>query len=497
MFDVSVMGLRRLAMRRPRWAESFVFELLQNAFDEDGVGRVTVDVLPVPGEPSVEVVVTDDAPAGFQDLAAAWTLFGESTKHTADKRGRFSLGEKLVIACCQSASIVSTTGAVQFATGERRHLRQRRSSGTEFRGVVRARSGSRDDLRAAMLSAAARVIPPEGVELVVSGARARRPARVACFRATLMTEVTEGDAIVRRQRATDVVAYEPAPGEPAVLYELGVPVTELQGDRFSLDVRQRVPVTAERDNAPPEYLRALRVAAFNALAAGHVSTAEGAQAAWVRESLADKRAEPVAVEAAVRALFGERAVASDPSDPEANMRAVAEGYRVVHGGNLPAGAWENVRRVAGLLPPAGRVLPTPRPYQDGARPEHVVPPGEWTPAQRLVAAYARALGAHVIGVEVDVRIVREPAVFWAANYGGGRLALNASKLGDGWFEGVLRGRRVTAEVDELLVHEFAHQDCGNHLDARFHRALCKIAHRMREAPAVEALVMREFFADDR
>ena len=65
--------------------------------------------------------VEDDDPEGFRDLAQSWTLFAESErKGDPTKRGRFCLGEKLVLALCSSASISSTTGTVTF-DGKGRH----------------------------------------------------------------------------------------------------------------------------------------------------------------------------------------------------------------------------------------------------------------------------------------------------------------------------------------------------------------------------------------
>ena len=80
------------------------------------------------------------------------------------------------------------------------------------------------------------------------------------------------------------------------------------------------------------------------------------------------------------------AVAYDPSDPEANKRSAAEGRQVVYGGSCPAGEWEIARR-AGVLPPAGTVTPSPKPYGEG-EPLNTIPEGEWTPGMRRFAEFA-------------------------------------------------------------------------------------------------------------
>ena len=72
-------------------------------------------------------------------------------------------------------------------------------------------------------------------------------------------------------------------------------------------------------------------------------------------------------------------------DPEANNRSAAEGRPVVHGGNLSAAEWDNVRR-AGVLPPAGTVTPSPKPYSPDGDLLNLDPEAQWTPGMQQVAA---------------------------------------------------------------------------------------------------------------
>jgi len=119
-FDVDKEGLAKIMERRG--GKTFaIFELIQNGWDQN-VMRVDVSLTPVDGRPAAMLVVEDDDPEGFADLSHAFTLFAESVKKSdPSKRGRFNLGEKLVLACCNLATITTTTGAVEFAsTGRRR-----------------------------------------------------------------------------------------------------------------------------------------------------------------------------------------------------------------------------------------------------------------------------------------------------------------------------------------------------------------------------------------
>jgi len=111
--EVDKIGLRKLAYRR---GAGWVFtELLQNALDEN-VNHVRIDVGTTPGLSLVKLRVEDDSPHGFRKLSDAFTFFAESCKkNVPDKRGRFNLGEKLVLAICESAVISTTTGTIEFA----------------------------------------------------------------------------------------------------------------------------------------------------------------------------------------------------------------------------------------------------------------------------------------------------------------------------------------------------------------------------------------------
>src|SRR4051812_8091337 len=112
-FDVSKAGLGKQAEEHGKGR--LIGELVQNALDEAGVTQIVVTLALVPGRPLADVTVEDDAPEGFRDLAHAYTLFAESYKRgDPDLRGRFNIGEKLVLAVCESASISTTKGTVVF-----------------------------------------------------------------------------------------------------------------------------------------------------------------------------------------------------------------------------------------------------------------------------------------------------------------------------------------------------------------------------------------------
>ncbi len=112
-FEVDKEGLAKLVERRGK--VFILHELLQNAWDCGKATNVNVSLIPIANKPFAELVVEDDDPDGFRDLSHAYTLFAESEKKSDKKRrGRFNLGEKLVLALCEEASVLSTKGRIAF-----------------------------------------------------------------------------------------------------------------------------------------------------------------------------------------------------------------------------------------------------------------------------------------------------------------------------------------------------------------------------------------------
>lgn len=463
-FEVDKNGLAKLMAGR---SKAFVlYELLQNAWDQD-VTRVDVTIQQVEGVRAALITVTDDDPEGFADLRDAFTLFAESRKKgSLKKRGRFNLGEKLVLALAKSAYIETTTGAVEFtAAGERLRHRKGREKGSMFRATIPMTKGEIEE----MVEAAKRLIVPAGVITMVNGRRLPDRAPVASFEETLPTVLADDEGVLRKTtRKTPVYVYEPMPGETATLYEMGIPVVEIHGS-FHVDVNQKVPLNMDRDNVTPGYLQAIRVAVLNHT---HDKLDESdASQVWVKAACGDDRASPEAVRRVLNLRFGENAVRYDPSDPEANKRSQAEGRPVVYGGNLSAEEWDSANR-AGVLPPAGEVTPSPKPYDPDGEPLNVIPESEWDEGMKQIAVFAHAMAQHVLDCHIQVTIAREAKWPYRATYGDGRLVFNYSKCGRRFFE-----QGITKDVVKLLLHEFGHHYVSDHLSEAYHDTLCDLGAR--------------------
>jgi hypothetical protein len=471
-FDVSKEGLANLLERRGR--AFAILELLQNAWDTRCT-RVDVALEPLPNRAEVMVRVTDDDPEGFANLAHAYTLFAPSVKGgDAEKRGRFNLGEKLVLACCRKAMITTTTGRVTFEGKTRTLSRHRRTVGSEFLGYL---TMTRDQFTEA-LAMVRMALPPDHVPTFINGIALAARSPIATIKRSLPTEIADAEGRLRRTaRVTEIRVFEPLAGEAAHLYELGIPVVALADDRFHIDVRQKVPLPFDRDSVTPAYLASVRAAALDAAVTR--LTPEETSTRWVTDAM--EHADTDTVVAAVRKRFGDKLAAFDPSDLEANNRVVSMGYTVVPGASLPKAAWAKLRE-AGAALAAGKIAPT---HPEKMADAETVPPSQWTVGQRRVARWASYLARTLLNVEIEVRIIRSLRSDVVASWGrlhlrGALLTFNVSRLGHDFFDVVpdLPTDPAWVKVNDLLLHEMAHHAEANHLSDAYHDAICNLGAKL-------------------
>lgn len=476
-FEIDRNGLAAILHRR---GTAFaITELIQNSWDEDGVTTVRVELEPIPGKPLARVLVEDDAPEGFADIAYAYTMFKASKKvHDPEKRGRFAAGEKLFLSVAETATIATTKGTVVFDRDGREHFpRRKRERGSVVEAVIRMTRADYDEACQLMRM----LIPPVGMTTTFNGEQLAPREPVAVFEQTLATEIadSEGNLKPTKRKAT-VKVYEPLEGETAHLYELGIPVVET-GDRFHVSVEQKIPVSIDRTNLiTPGYLRDVRTAVINHTA--HLLSKQDASEKWIDDALEDPDVSKEAVEKALDLRFGTKRVLADPSDPEAVGIAVSQGYTIIPSRGLSKEAFKNVRRFEAALP-AGRVTPSPKPYSDdpSAPVRKELPQSEWTDDMRRIADFSKRLHKALFDEQpVDVRIVNDPnvmnfaATYRRAGFGPAMLEFNMRKLGRKWFERA----NTDQEVLRLFIHEAGHHDSGNHLSSDYHEALCKIGAKL-------------------
>lgn len=476
-FTVDKAGLAKILARK---GKSFaIFELIQNGWDTDAT-TVGITIKPVENRPYADVQVIDDDPHGFKTLSHAFTLFAESDKKAdPTKRGRFNLGEKLVLALCETASISSTKGSVTFDANGRRETRSHILKGSVFTGRMRM---TRDELEQ-VLQDVQTVIPPDGVTTILNGVPlASRPA-IQTSEVTLPTEISDEEGALRKtSRKTEVTLHAVLDGETPSLYEMGIPVVPLTGgERWHINIHQKIPLNVDRDNVTPAYLQTIRV--ILAELAKSLITKEDADQIWLTAATTDERASKEVVDQVLDHRFGKKRAVFDPSDPEANKTLMNEGYTIIHGGSLSSGQWAHVK-THGLATPSGKLRPTGVQYSEEGRPEREIDPSAYTLGQKKLVAYTHELATRLLLRDVDVRIVSEITQPHAAWFGGGTLTFNLGRLGKAWFD-----QSICDAHHRLIIHEFAHAKVSDHLTREFSDEVCRLAVKL----AREMFVDPEFF----
>jgi len=466
-FDVDRKGLRQLMDGKPK---SFIIrELVQNAWDEPGVGLCIITIKHA-GHGLVQLEVKDDAPEGFANISHAYTLFAETRKRKdPTKRGRFNLGEKQVLSLCKEATIKTTTGTVVFCEdGTRKKTREKTGNGSIFTALIRM---NQKDMEECVMSLKA-FLPPKDIFTSINGNQVKPREPMKAIEAKLTTEYTKDDGWHRTKRNTVIEVHQVKFGEKPALYEMGIPVVELQaGDKYHYNVNQRVPLNQDRDNVSPAYLRDLRGEVINVVAP--LLTQEEASEGWVSQAIETDRIQKDAFTTVLHKKYG-KAASFSVHDLEANHAAVAAGYTILHGGAMSKASWDNARRFEAIAP-AHSVAPTSY-AKFSANGEKVdMPEEKWTPAMHQVVKYVEDLGRELIG-GVVVRVVKSKQGF-AACYGEREVTLNYNRLGKSWFESFPENRE---DVTALAIHEFAHEYSGNHLDMKYVNAVATLAGKVAE-----------------
>jgi hypothetical protein len=469
-FEVCSAGLAKILARRG--IEFTVLELIQNALDEKCT-KVQVHLERLDTS-HYRLSVEDDNPAGFKNLAHAYTLFAESEKkNNPEQRGRFNIGEKLAIAVCKEAKISTTKGTIIFTDKSRTHSSVKTECGSIFSGILRLKKDEATSIERVVRQ----VIIPKGITLTFNGTQLPEWTPIAHFEAFLPTEKADAEGYLRpTRRKTVIEVYNLAcnsvfKGSGSQLYEMGIPVVAIDCD-YHINICQKVPLNSDRDNVTPAYIREVRTLVLNEMC--NFISEEMARSPWVGDALESGIVTDAAVHAVLTARYGEKRVIADPSDMEGTKLAVSKGYQVIQAGSFNAAQWYNIKRSGAALP-AGKVTPSPKPFSnDPSAPSvHIIDPQDWTPDMRAKADYAMKLATLLIHNQITVQMVSTSNGFLAC-YGNGILMFNVKRLGKKWFE-----TQDLEPVDELLIHELGHHFSMDHLSEEYHNALCQLGAKLK------------------
>lgn len=424
----------------------------------------------LPGTPKAKLTVIDDDPEGFQNFSHAWTMFAESTKvDDPTKRGIFCMGEKLVLALCYTASIKTTKGLVVFDDEGRHQSRSKTEKGSIFEGILRLNQEEYDECCAF----ARKLIPPTGVSVFFNGEKLQHRTPLSAFEATLdTTKANENGTVSKTKRKTEIRVYDALPDETPSIYEMGIPVVET-GDKWHVDIQQRVPLNMNRDNVTPGYLKEIRTLVVNHM--HDKLTEDDANATFVNEALSDKDATKEAVDKAIELKFGDKPAIFNPNEPEANYEAVANGCTLIYPSQLTKDQWTNVKK-HDLVPVSSTLFPTKKAVFSSDGEDRWVKPENYTQAMKVVVAYTADICRELTGTTVTVRVLADIHSYFAACYGSQGFVFNVGKLGHRFFneEAMNEAWHPTVKLNQLIIHEVGHHYESNHLSERYHDKLCEL-----------------------
>jgi hypothetical protein len=469
-FQTDKKGLALL--RHSESKVAVLWELLQNALDTS-TEKVEITLLLQQGD-VYQLKVRDYDPIGYVTPEHAYTLFAESIKKDdPTKRGRFNLGEKLAFAVAVNGYIKTTSGSIYFEEDGRYASENKTEVGSEVVLNIKMTAKDVEEIRQAMN----RVIIPENRTVYYNNEIVRHKTLDRVVEGSLPTVIGgAGEPMRNTVRKTTVELYQPLGVDGGWLYEMGIPIVRT-GDSWDYNVMQKVPLTLDRTNVSPTYLRKLREVVFNSCY--DCIDTHNVKEEWVQVGSENPDAPVEALKIFVKASFGENAVVFDPSDPEANKNAMADGATIVHGRNLSREQWDNIRKHE-LITPAGKVYKSNTAvlnefFSDSpnARPINEIPRDKWSEGMSFTEGLCKMLGRELLGAEIGVKFVNEITLPAAAYFGGNSITFNVTRLGRAFFE-----QPVSVKVLDLIVHEYGHYYASDHLSSGYYEALSKLAGKL-------------------
>lgn len=459
-FNVNHIGLKKNQSDKNKIF--IIKELVSNAFDEN-INKCEVEL--TWSSEGTKIKVQDDSPEGFKKLADAYTLFNESYKASdTSKRGRFSYGTKSSLAMFKEAKIVSTKGTILFkSNGTRTKTGTKTEKGSIFEGLIKLKKVEFEEL----LDLSRTIIPPKNVEFVINDNLIKRSNTHTVFTETLPTVTVDQEGnFTPSSRVTEIELFKSL--DTNYICELGIPVVETDIP-FTINVNQKVPLSKDRDNVKPAYLKKLKAFVLNHT---HNDLSEDElQTTFAQEALEQKESSAEAVKSVIDAKFGEDAVVYDMSDLEANKKAFADERQVISGSQLSKEAWSKVKETreqySDFALPSGQIGKYAKPEFNGGAKE--VPVDD---KMQEVVDYAKFLHEQLGFGDLSVTVHDGRGAL--ATYGHGHLQLFFNVLGRNWFDLDTNKQKIL----ELLIHEFGHYYSSDHLSSSYYDGLCKIGAKL-------------------
>jgi len=436
--EVDLKGLAEIYGDKPK---TFIInELTQNAWDEN-IKECKIDITSNYQNGMTAVRVEDDSPEGFKQFEHVWTMFAHTSKRdNAEQRGRFNIGEKLVIALCVTTGgwveIKTTKGKVTFdANGRHENYAIKTNRGSVITAVFKATTQEVLDI----VHHTAHLLVPANIRYIVNGKQIKPRPIVKTFKATLLTDIMVGDVLKVQKRETSINLVDG--GAQSFIYEMGIPIMETDCP-WHIDVQQKVQLNLDRDNILPSYVQDLYAEVLNAT---HKDINEDqASMLWVRTAMKDDRCKPETVKAIMEKRFGPKFCIANPHDVHSMEKAISSGYIPVYGREMSREEWNRAKAVMDI--PTSSGLFGEKGYADA---KHVEPNNRMNEVKRLVEKIAK----RILGINVNVKFVTADATT-LADYARDThtLRFNVGRLPRNFFD-----TPVSVRVLDLCIHEIGHE----------------------------------------
>jgi hypothetical protein len=460
-FEVSPKGLRKTLSQKDKFF--LITETVSNAWDAEGCTRVDIN-LTKPDEHGFSwLTATDNAPKGFTDISHAYMMYAESEKKDkSNKRGRFNAGEKDVIAMSVEARLTTVSGQILFnEDGTRTEGTEKRAVGSELAAKIPLTLEEYEHV----IAQAHRLLPPNNCATYVNETHVASRRAAGSFDDTLPTPLADREGFVRNvDRPTKVKLFNPLPGEQAYIYEMGIPIVELGDDIWHVDIQQKVPLSRDRDNVNPAYLRKVRAAVLNAMV-GKL-TPEETELGWVEAAAGAPEAKDDTIKKMLGTRFENREMVMPvKSDPGATREAQSQGVVVLD--RSLTGDLRN--RVKALKNDDGSAFIAPADVKYATNHAHEVsgeiPMQQWSHSTREYVAFVERVAPELINQRVRVKVIDndDAMVRGCLRWQSGIMLVNlAYHDTENWVENFA-----------LFIHEMAHAFVHNndHLANTFYRTV--------------------------
>jgi hypothetical protein len=479
IFEVDVDGLRQLQEGKPKWF--IIRELLQNAIDEN---ITTCDIHLDWQRGKAFIQVNDDSPTGFRDLSDAYTLFKDTYKRSdVKKRGRFNFGEKQVLCLCDSATILTTTGCVEFdiKKGVKTLTKNKTPKGSMVFVTVKMTHEEfvecckycdsilvPDNIKVDIIvgNMGAGIEKVDGHDWMGTVAKGtwktlsyQKPHKI--FTTKLPTELKEGDRMRNVTRETAVHIHNK--NGSAYIYEMGIPICEIECD-YSIDIQQKVPLSNDRDKVDGKYLKVLYGEILN-----HTHeeiTEEQSSRIWVRTGTTSDRVTKETVQDVITKRFGENALIANPLDPRSMDEAISNGHNVIYGREMDKDEWTKVKGFDLLET-------TSQKYKVGITESKKVNPSD---DQKKIAEFAKKISKEFLHFDLSVEFISSSDASTVADFGGNNLRFNVPKITKSMWTPSEDGYIKQTMLD-LLIHEIGHK-AGWHYEHAYHECITKLGSQL-------------------